>query len=464
MSKPSFHLKNTLKSYPNLKPSKQVGSKLNGNSSPANNQAVQPQPSMGTKSVSTTALPAADNSVVQYHSSPDFLPSSASSTSAMAQDAGGVISPDTTLPARAIEEVNEVIGQIDGFLTMPDAPLDNFSNICQALKDLGENVDFIALQKHSQYPDVVNQLAPKIVAFWVHAQNQSKQLVAGASFNLFQVGRISYGLKACIELDRSHDFFPEQTWATLRPTICKLMRAVFDHIHQRKLLEAATAKDIGSILSLIEWLCRGVNHWVPNTSGPSAPTSTSASPAVVGLLAGFSKRENSPSLRGIANSAIDTLLKIEPNTFDTRQLGKLLMRLGRMIKDQSLVFQANETRPHADMEKLRKLVVGALGPHASKEYREKQHALAKGVVNPVTVGNLSEGLFALFDNQVLIWEEKLHVSVAVKVANFIKIAAESADEHNLKHYRKFLMQASENVTDNQSGVFAEGLSVLPTNS
>lgn len=458
MSKPSFHLKNTLKNFPDLAPPKQQGNKLNGNSSPSDNQPVQPQPAMGTKSVSTTALPTPDNSVVQYHSSPDFLPSSATSTSSIAQGADGVIAPGASVPALAMVLVNGVIQKIDGFLGTPDTSLDNFSDICQSLKDLGENVNFKKLKKHSQYSDVVEKLAPKIVAFWESAQNRSAQLFEGAQFNLFQVGRVSYGLKACIELDKEGDFFSQENWKNLRPAICKLMRVVFDRIYEKKLLGGVKEGDVGSILALIDWLDNGVHHMVPIEA--SASTSTSDSPNFKGLLTGFSRRENSPSLLDIGNSAIDTLLTMQTNAFDTRQLGKMLVRFGRMIEDGRLGFEAHKEWPHADPEKLRNLVVGVLGPTASNDYWEKQHDLPKDTVNVIAIDNLSEGARVLFDQGVLAWDNKSHISVAVKVANFIKLAAPFADKNNLKKYRKFLVRAFNNVTGNARGAFSEAWKAL----
>jgi hypothetical protein len=54
----------------------------------------------------------------------------------------------------------------------------------------------------------------------------------------------------------------------------------------------------------------------------------------------------------------------------------------------------------------------------------------------------------LFKKQVLVWANKEHETIAVKVANLItKImaSASTVDDHNRKQYNKFLQEAIKNV-------------------
>jgi hypothetical protein len=235
------------------------------------------------------------------------------------------------------------------------------------------------------------------------------------------------------------------------------MRSLINCIHKNSLLAVDNKKNVGNVLALLSWISKGIKHRVPDF-GKEA--SSEASSKQVGLLSGFSRTADNPSLIDIAQSAINYLLNSQVAVFDTRQLGKMVMQFGRMITAGDLGIQESDNKPWIDPATLANKLVAFSKSSLMTQYKEKNHAQAQGYFNPVTLDNLCEGLLALFKKQVLVWTNKEHEAIAVKVAYLItKImtSATTAHDKNKQQYKQFLQQAIANVPEESRQPFNEAM-------
>ena len=379
-----------------------------------------------------------------------MLPSS-SSLDALAQ-------AEATSPNLGLEKVANVTRNIDEFQLTPS--YERFLEISQSLKNLKENVHFQKLKTNPQYRPQLDVLAKRIADFWAQAQSSIEEPIQNKQITLIDIAKTSYSLIACIQLDADNDFFKKEEWKDLRPVICKLMRSLINCIHKNSLLAVDNKKNVGNVLALLSWISKGIKHRVPDF-GKEA--SSEASSKQVGLLSGFSRTADNPSLIDIAQSAIKYLLNSQVAVFDTRQLGKMVMQFGRMITAGDLGIQESDNKPWIDPATLANKLVAFSKSSLMTQYKEKNHAQAQGYFNPVTLDNLCEGLLALFKKQVLVWTNKEHEAIAVKVACLItKImtSATTAHDKNKQQYKQFLQEAITNVQEESRQPFNEAMKKL----
>lgn len=348
-----------------------------------------------------------------------------------------------------------VTSKIDEFQLTPS--YERFLEISQSLKDLKENIHFQKLKTNPQYQPQLDFLAKRIADFWVQAQSSIEGFIQNKRINLRDIAKISYSLIACIQLDEGNVFFKIDGWKDLRPAICKLMRSLINCIHKKNLLAVDNSKNVGNVLALLSWISKGIKYRVPDF-GKEA--SAEVSSKQVGLLSGFSRTADNPSLIDIAQSAINYLLNSQVAVFDTRQLGKMVMQLGRMITTGDLGIQESDNKPWIEPLTLANKLVAFSKSSLMTQYKEKNHTQAQGYFDPVTLDNLCEGLLALFKKQVLVWANKEHETIAVKVAYLItKIMTSAATVHykNEQQYKKFLQQAIANVPEESRQPFNEAM-------
>ena len=403
-------------------------------------QAVLPPGLFGSSSSSTSSTP----------STTAALPSS-SSLDALAQ-------AEATSANLGLEKVANVTRNIDEFQLTPS--YERFLEISQSLKNLKENVYFHKLKTNPQYQPQLDVLAKRIADFWAQAQSSIEEFIQNKQITLIDIAKISYSLIACIQLDADNDFFKKEEWKDLRPVICKLMRSLINCINKNNLLAVDNRKNVGNVLALLSWISKGIKHRVPDF-GKEA--SAEASSKQVGLLSGFSRTADNPSLIDIAQSAIKYLLNSQVAVFDTRQLGKMVMQFGRMITAGDLGIQESDNKPWIDPATLANKLVAFSKSSLMTQYKEKNHAQAQGYFNPVTLDNLCEGLLALFKKQVLVWTNKEHEAIAVKVACLItKImtSATTAHDKNKQQYKQFLQEAITNVQEESRQPFNEAMKKL----
>jgi hypothetical protein len=339
--------------------------------------------------------------------------------------------------------VANVTSKIDEFRLTPS--YERFLEISQSLKDLKENIHFQALTSDSQYQPTLAKLAKQIMVFWGDAQSSIEQFIKNKKITLQHIAKISYSLQACIQLDKDNGLFEADDWKGLRPAICKLMRSLINCIHKNDLLAVDGRNNVGNVLALLGWISRGIKYQVPDFRKEA---SAEASYKQVGLLSGFSRAADNPSLIDTAQSAVNYLLKSTVAVFDTRQLGKMVMQLGRMITAGDLGIQESDDKPWVEPTKLAEKLVTFSKSSLMTQYQEKNHAQASGYVNPVTVDNLCEGLLILFKKQVLVWTNTDHINMAVNIANLINKAMASGrkvDDINWKRYNAFLEEAIKNL-------------------
>jgi len=456
--RPNHNLQYSDKNFPSLSPVTTAKPP-----SPAGKQN-QPQPLMTTK-------PKADADVLGPSSQavlpPGLFGSSSSSTSSTPSTTAALPSSsslDALAQAEAtsanlgLEKVANVTRNIDEFQLTPS--YERFLEISQSLKNLKENVYFHKLKTNPQYQPQLDVLAKRIADFWAQAQSSIEEFIQNKQITLIDIAKISYSLIACIQLDADNDFFNKEEWKDLRPVICKLMRSLINYIHKNSLLAVDNRKNVGNVLALLSWISKGIKHRVPDF-GKEA--SAEASSKQVGLLSGFSRTADNPSLIDIAQSAIKYLLNSQVAVFDTRQLGKMVMQFGRMITAGDLGIQESDNKPWIDPATLANKLVAFSKSSLMTQYKEKNHAQAQGYFNPVTLDNLCEGLLALFKKQVLVWTNKEHEAIAVKVACLItKImtSATTAHDKNKQQYKQFLQEAITNVQEESRQPFNEAMKKL----
>ena len=436
----SYQLKRTDKNFPSLSPA--PASKSPGPTGKQN----QPQPVMTTKPQTDAA---ALDLFSQHALPPNSLGSSSVSTSSTnlatpsTSSAVSLLSAQSANDSTAVGEVQDVISKINGFKLKPS--FQSLLTTSQSLKDLKESIHFKALASDSQAQPTLAVLAKQIIVFWGDAQSSIEQFIKNKKITLQNIAKISYSLQACIQLDEGNGFFKADDWRDLRPAICKLMRSLINCIHKNNLLAVDGQNNVGNVLALLGWISRGIKYQVPDF-GKEA--SAEASPKQVGLLSGFKRTADNPSLIEIVQSAINYLLNSPAKVFDTRQLGKMVMQLGRMITAGDLGIQESAQKPWIEPSKLADKLVTFSKSSLMTQYKEKNHAQAQGYVDPVTVDNLCEGLLTLFEYQVLVWTNKEHETIAVNITKLINKATDSGskvDDLNRKKYQKFLQEAIKNV-------------------
>ena len=345
--------------------------------------------------------------------------------------------------------------KIDEFQLTPS--YGRFLEISQSLKNLKESVHFQKLKTNPQHQPQLDVLAKRIADFWAQAQSSIEEFIQNKRIGLRDIAKISYSLIACIQLDADNDFFKTEDWKDLRPVICKLMRSLINCIHKNNLLAVDNRKNVGNVLALLSWISKGIKHRVSDFGKES---SAEVSSKQVGLLSGFSRTADNPSLIDIAQSAINYLLNSQVAVFDTRQLGKMVMQFGRMITAGDLGIQESDNKPWIDPATLANKLVAFSKSSLMTQYKEKNHAQAQGYFNPVTLDNLCEGLLVFFKKQVLVWANKEHETIAVKVAYLITKIMDSAstvDDLNRKQYKKFLQEAITNVPEESRQPFNEAM-------
>jgi hypothetical protein len=462
--RPNYSLQFTDKNFPSLSPAQTTKPP-----NPTGNQN-QPQPVMATKPVATADVlgPSSQDALPPGLFGPSSASSSSSSSTSSISSAPSTTAalpsssfPDAlaqsqnTIAILGLEKVASVTSKIDEFQLTPS--YGRFLEISQLLKDLKENIHFQKLKTNPQYQPQRDVLAKRIGDFWAQAQSSIDEFVKNKRITLRDIAKISYSLIACIQLDADNGFFKEDDWKNLRPVICKLMRSLINCIHKKNLLAVDDRKNVGNVLALLSWISKGIKYRVPDF-GKEA--SAEASSRQVGLLSGFSRTADNPSLIDIAQNAVNYLLNSQVAVFDTRQLGKMVMQLGRMITAGDLGLEKSDNKPWIEPATLANKLVVFSKSSLIDQYKEKDHAQAQGYFNPVTLENLCEGLLVLFKKQVLVWANKEHETIAVKVANLItKImaSASTVDDHNRKQYNKFLQEAITNVPEELRQPFNEAM-------
>ena len=347
---------------------------------------------------------------------------------------------------------------INGFRLNPS--FQNLLTISQSLKDLRESIDFKVLTSESQYQPTLAALAKQIMVFWGDAQSSIEQFVKNEKITLQNIAKISYSLQACIRLDEDNGLFEADDWKVLRPAICKLMRSLINCINKNDLLAVDGTNNVGNVLALLGWISRGIKYQVPDFGKEASAEGSSKQ---VGLLRGFKRTEDNPSLIDIAQSAVNYLLNSPLKVFDTRQLGKMVMQLGRMIKTGDLGIQKSDDKPWIEPSKLAQKLVTFSKSSLMTQYQEKNHAQGPGYVNPIAVDNLCDGLLTLFKKQVLVWTNKDHINMAVNIANLISKAMASrqkVDNKNWERYNEFLEEAIKNLPPELIGPFNEAMNKL----
>ena len=352
----------------------------------------------------------------------------------------------------------KVTSTIDEFQLTPSYK--RFLEISQSLKDLKENIHFQALTRNSQHQPTLAKLAKQIMVFWGGAQSSIEQFIKDEKITLQHIAKISYSLQACIQLDKDTGLFKADDWKVLRPAICKLMRSLINCINKNDLLAVDGRNNVGNVLALLSWISKGITYQVPDFGKEASAEGSSKQ---IGLLRGFKRTEENPSLIDIAHSAVNYLLNCPLKVFDTRQLGKMVMQLGRMITDGNLGIQENDSKPWIEPATLAGKLVEFSKSSLMTQYKEKNHAQATGYVNPITVDNLCEGLLILFKKQVLVWTNTDHINMAVNTANLIgkaMVSGREVDNMSWGRYNAFLEEAIKNLPPELKGPFKEAMNKL----
>ncbi len=345
----------------------------------------------------------------------------------------------------------DVINEIDEFQIKPS--FDGFLRVTKSLKFLQESIAFKKAMKGPESGSIKDQLAKKIVEFFEKAKLESRNFFSNENLSISEVANISYGLKSVVTIDKTYHVFTWDHWSYLRPAIDRVTFNMTQSVHQAQLLECGQVS-VGNELALFAWLRTGAEYNIKVRVGRAQRNNEGAA-----LFAHRDPPSDARSYSRIEWRAIDRLLNAPVPSFDTRQLCKLLMQLGRMIKNGHLLFVNQANQPWIDKTDLTGKLGNFLNSDLLTKYRSSQHEAASEYVDPVAVDNLCEGLSELFKHKVLDWNNSDHQHVAFKTANFIGKAMFSARESERlkKTYTSFLNQAIANVPNESSQPFREAL-------
>lgn len=345
----------------------------------------------------------------------------------------------------------DVINEIDEFQLKPS--FEGFIRVNKSLKSLQESIAFKEAMQGPKSGSIKNQLAEKIVEFFDKAKSESGNFFSNENLSISQVATISYGLKSVVGIDKTHHVFTEDHWSYLLPAIERVTFNMTQSVHKARLLECGQVS-VGNELAFFTWLRTGAEYNIKVRVGPAQRNSVRAA-----LLAHRAPPSDDRSYSRIEWRAIDRLLNAPVPSFDTRQLCKLVMQLGRMIKNGHLLFVNQANQPWIDKTDLTVKLGNFFNSDLMTEYRVSHHESSRGYVDPVAVDNLCEGLSELFKHKVLDWNNPNHLNVSFKTANFIGNAMSSVQlSGRLKQtFTSFLNQAIANVPNQSSQLFHETL-------
>lgn len=349
------------------------------------------------------------------------------------------------------------MAKIDEFILNPST--EKLSETSQSIKDCLENINFKKLAEYPEYENDLTTLAERVIAFWSAAGTSSNVLSDNQTITLELAAKASYGLDACIKWDKANSIFKKNDWQVLRPAICQLMRKLINNIDKNNLIVVNHKNDTGKLLSLLAWIGAGIQYRVPDFGSPNAPKDGSED---IALLYGFINKDGHPSLIEITNNLVKCLLNAPVANFDTRQICKMAMRLGRMISSDLLAILESSNKPWIESAELTKALEKFFLSNLLDQYKDAGHIYPSNFFDAIAADNLCESLLIFFSAGVLSWESKSHRLIAQKAATSIKkvSAGTQTDSNFVKRSTAFLTEAIKNVPEELADVFNQAFATL----
>lgn len=291
--------------------------------------------------------------------------------------------------SREERRVKKLLKSLHNFTENPSKTTNDFIAVCELLKESSNNNDSRTL---SQNGDTrwLPELSKQTVAFLTCANSQSDDVIGWSALSMSTVAQICYALKASLEPSRYGNYFSDAQLLLLTPALRGITRKLINHLHDKQLMDP-NHNSYGDVLSVLSWLVMGLQWKVPDVSGVSTK-----------LLAGSSKGKI--GIDAIFKQALCYFSVVKFKALDTRQLGKLVHAVGRVLSHQLLNLQEAEGSNETLAQRLSETMLKLCGGNALLKFciwgkdNFGVQELKKKPVDPVTVSNLAEGLLVFISH------------------------------------------------------------------
>lgn len=351
--------------------------------------------------------------------------------------------PDDNLSYKECR-VKKLLKSLHKFVENPSKTTNDFIAVCELLKESSNNSDLYTL---SQNGDTrwLPELSKQTVAFLTCANSQSEDAIEWSALSMNTVAQICYALKASLEPNRYGNYFSDAQLLSLTPVLRGITRKLIDHLHDKQLMDP-NHNSYGEVLSVLSWLVMGLKLNVPNGSGVS-----------IKLLAGSSKGK--VGIDTIFKQALCYFSAVKFKALDTRQLGKLVHAVGRVLSYQLLNLQEAGGGMKTLAQRLSETMLDLCGGNALLNFyiwgedNFGVQELKKKPIDPVTVANLAEGLL-VFISHLFAKSDKGVGLVVNNMSGFIEKALQSgkSSRSSLVTYSSFLKKAHKENFDGTNRV------------
>jgi hypothetical protein len=349
------------------------------------------QPIMTHTQPNVVQLSNSSQSVVQLVASTSTTSSSSSTVASNTDD--NTLETLLALPDQGLSletrRAQNLLKAMHKFVANPFKTRTEFIAVCELLKASSNNKMAETLSRNGEV-QWLQELSKQTVEFLTCVNSQSDEVIGWTKLSMNHVAQICYALKASLEPNRAKDYFSNEQLVALTPVLRGITRKLIDHVDHKQLMKP-THQSFGDVLSVLAWLIMGLKL--------SMPTSTSEETK---LLAGASKGK--VGIDAIFKQALNYFSAAKLKAMDTRQLGKLIYSLGRVLNQNLL--NLNEACEGAQTlgQRLSNTILDLCRGNALLKYCEwdvdnfDQQVLKQRSINPVAVENLADGMLAFLSH------------------------------------------------------------------
>jgi len=334
--------------------------------------------------------------------------------------------------SREVFRAQKLLKSMYDFVENPNKTQNDFLAVCELLKlsSNNNNAQKLSEQGKKQW---LTLLAQQTLAFLSCVNTQCEDVIGWSKLSMHDVSQICYALKASLEPNRWGNYFSDAQLLLLTPELKGITEKLIDHLDHKQLMKP-TYQSYGDVLSVLSWMTMGLQLSVPTLPGGETK-----------LLAGSSK--DKVGVDTIFKQALNYFSATKYKALDTRQLGKLIYALGRVLNHKLL--NLDETDGETTLRQRLTITIFELCKgNALLNYKEwdidnfDQRELKDRPINPVAVENLADGSLSFLSH--LFESSDVRVGRIVNgVTGLIQKALDSgvASKSNLKNYIKFLYKA-----------------------
>lgn len=340
--------------------------------------------------------------------------------------------PENNLSAEEIR-AQKLLRALHDFVSSPAKTRSDFLAICVLLKESTKTENSYKLWCEYK-SDWLSELANKTVAFLTVANLQAEETLDWTELSMNDVAIICYALKASVEPNRKFNFFSKDQLMALTPVLRGITRKLIDHLDDKQLM-CPSHQSYGDVLSVLSWMVNGLQLNVPTQSGEE-----------IKLLGGAKKGK--VGIDAIFKQALVYFLAAKLKALDTRQLGKLVHSLGKVLNLKMLNLEEAGENQQTLKQSLSEAVVDLCSGYALLKFSIWGQdnfgvpELKLKPVDPVVVANIAVGLLAFLSHLFIKTDKRVGLIVNNMTDLILKVLEFGNPlSSDLKMYESFLIKA-----------------------